>query len=669
MRRKQSAINVRIQGFTVKDISSLKAAVHGTGLVPAAGAPAVKKSLWQGYERQDFTVDGRACLLVIPKTPAPGKPWIWRMEFFGHEPQVDIMLLGKGFHVAYMDVQNMYGAPVALDHMDKFYACLTKTRGLFKKTVLEGFSRGGLFAFNWAARNPNKVAAVYLDAPVCDFKSWPGGKGKSQGSPDDWDLCKHVYGLTEEQALAYKSNPVDNLAPLAKAGIPILSVCGEIDRAAPMQENTFVVQERYAKLGGSFTLIAKPFCDHHPHSLQDPAKIVNFVLRHTPGFEQMEPLPELTPYGYDYFKLRGGLTNVRIKFEQARKARVVFLGGSITEGGIWRALVCEDLKRRFPRTEFNFINAGISSLGSTPHAFRFARDVLMNGPVDLLFVEAAVNDECNGQTPAEMLRGMEGVVRQARIANPMIDIIMLQFADPAMLAVISRGKTPVVIECHEKVAEYYGVPSIDLAREVGERIHAGEFEWAKDFKDLHPSPFGHGVYARSVKRLLDIAWQGALPRAVKPIKTKLPVKPLDAKSYFRGKLVDLKQAALNSGWLLVPKWIPSDAAGTRPGFTNVPALVAEQPGATLTLRFKGTAVGLFVAAGPDAGTVEYRIDGGAFASRNLYTPWSGGLHLPWAQVLTADLAPGRHELALRIAQEADPKSKGHAVRIIHFLVN
>src|ERR1035437_7523793 len=214
----------------MKDVSSLTVAACGAGFVSAADEPAVKKSLWQGYEQQDFTVDGRGCLLVIPKTSASGNPWVWRMEFFGHEPQADLALLSHGFYVAYMDVQNMYGAPVALDHMDRFYAYLTQSRGLSARTVLEGFSRGGLFAFNWAARNPDKVAAIYVDAPVCDFKSWPGGKGKGNGSAGDWERCKQVYGLTEKQALAYTLNPVDTLGPLAKAGIPILSVCGETDQ-------------------------------------------------------------------------------------------------------------------------------------------------------------------------------------------------------------------------------------------------------------------------------------------------------------------------------------------------------------------------------------------------------------------------------------------------------
>jgi len=236
---------------------------------------------WNGYEQLQFEVNGRQCLLVLPKTPAPGKPWIWRTEFFGHEPQADIALLGHGFHVAYINVQNLYGAPVALDQMDSFYEHLTTKFGLSRKTVLEGFSRGGLFAFNWAARHPDRVAAIYVDAPVCDFKSWPGGKGKGKGSPADWKRLLSVYGLTEEEAMKYPLNPVDNLAPLAKAKIPILSVCGDSDKVVPIEENTRLVEKRYKELGGHIEVIVKPNCDHHPHSLKDPTPIVEFILRCT----------------------------------------------------------------------------------------------------------------------------------------------------------------------------------------------------------------------------------------------------------------------------------------------------------------------------------------------------------------------------------------------------
>lgn len=377
--------------------------------------------------------------------------------------------------------------------------------------------------------------------------------------------------------------------------------------------------------------------------------------------------PASKPVG-EFYKMRGGLNNCRLRFERDKVGRVAFLGGSITEGGGWRDLVCQELRKRFPNTQFDFINAGISSMGSTPGAFRFSRDVLKNGPVDLLFEEAAVNDEANGQTDLEQIRGMEGIVRQARLANPVIDIVLLHFVDPAKMKVINRGQVPSVIANHEKIAAAYDLPSIDLAKEVTERIRASEFTWEKDFVDLHPSPFGHQLYYRSICRLMDAAWKTPLPANAKLLAHKLP-DPVDAKSYFHGRLANIAEAQIENGWKLTPNWTPTDGAATRKGFVHVPMLVATEPGATLRLRFEGTAVGIFVAAGPDAGTVEYSVDGGPLRRRDLLTHWSGGQHLPWANVLAADLDEGSHELLLRPVRQKNPASTGHAVRIAHFLVN
>jgi len=634
----------------------------------ADGVPARPTQRWNGYRRTDFEVDGRACILVCPESPATGTPWIWRTEFFGHEPQADVALLGLGFHVAYIDVQDMYGAPVAMRHMDALYAHLTTRHGLSPRAVLEGFSRGGLFAFNWAALHPERVACIYADAPVCDFKSWPGGKGVGPGSPADWRKCLDAYALTEAEALAYPRNPVDNLQPLAAAGIPLLHVCGAADEGVPFDENTRVVEGRYPALGASIVVLAKPFCRHHPHSLRDPAPIVRFVLRHT-GLGDAPVHAPGTPYGYDYFTLRDGLSNCRQRFASERRGRVVFLGGSITAGAGWRDLVAQDLRRHFPETEFELVNAGIPSLGSVPGAFRFARDVLARGRVDLLFAEAAVNDQTNGQSDPEQVRGMEGIVRHARNADPMMDIVLLHFVDHAKMAVIRGGGTPAVICNHERVAERYGVPSLDLAQEVTERIHAGEFTWEEDFRDLHPSPFGHALYARAIGRLLDAAWSGGPPADAAAARPHGLPAPLDTACYDRGRLVGVAAAHLGDGWTLVPRWVPVDGVAARPGFTDVPAAVAEHPGPVLRLAFAGTAVGVFVASGPDAGAIEFRVDGGAMETRDLFTPWSRSLHLPWAQVLAAGLPPGHHDLEMRVAEGAHPESRGHAVRIVHFLIN
>jgi len=234
-----------------------------------------------GFTRHEFKLDDIRCIVVSPKTPAEGKPWIWRARFFGHQPQADAALLAKGFHVAYAEVGGLFGSPKAVARWDTFYAYLTTEHGFSKKPALEGMSRGGLIIYNWAAANPTKVSCIYGDAPVCDFKSWPGGKGKGKGSKGTWAQCLKVYGFTEAQAMAFKGNPIDNLKPLAKANIPLLNVCGDSDPVVPMAENTTILAERYRKLGGEITVIAKKGIGHHPHSLKDPKVIVDFVLKHT----------------------------------------------------------------------------------------------------------------------------------------------------------------------------------------------------------------------------------------------------------------------------------------------------------------------------------------------------------------------------------------------------
>ena len=242
------------------------------------------KSDYRGYDRYDFEKDGCKSLVVVPKEVAKGRPWIWRAEFFDHRPEADVALLGKGFHLVFMGVGNTFGCPDAMKHWMALYNLLTRTCGLSEKPALEGLSRGGLYVYNWAAANPDKVSCIYGDNPVCDFKSWPGGKGKGPGSPDDWKALIQCYHFeSEAQALAFDKNPIDNLKPLADAKIPILHVSADADEVVPFEENTVILKERYEKLGGHFELIVKKGFKHHPHALDDPTPIVDFIVKNTPG--------------------------------------------------------------------------------------------------------------------------------------------------------------------------------------------------------------------------------------------------------------------------------------------------------------------------------------------------------------------------------------------------
>ena len=116
-----------------------------------------------------------------------------------------------------------------------------------QKPALVGLSRGGLYCYNWAAANPDKVACIYGDAPVCDFKSWPGGKGKGKGDKRNWDLVLKLWNFKDEdEALAAKSQPGrQSRAACQGAKVPLLHVYGDADDVVPSEENTLLLAERY----------------------------------------------------------------------------------------------------------------------------------------------------------------------------------------------------------------------------------------------------------------------------------------------------------------------------------------------------------------------------------------------------------------------------------------
>lgn len=371
----------------------------------------------------------------------------------------------------------------------------------------------------------------------------------------------------------------------------------------------------------------------------------------------------------DFFTIRGGLPNAFRVFTQTGRGRVAFMGGSITAMEGWRTLVCADLERRFPRTQFEFINAGIPSTDSVAGAFRLSRDAFKNGPVDLLFEEAAVNDAVNSRTDKEQIRGMEGIIRQARNLNPFIDIIVMYFADPDNVADYHANTIPRVIQNHEAVASHYTIPSINQAQEVAERLYRGEFSWENDFKDLHPAPFGHALYSASIKRLFDAAWPG-FESTPTPVTAYSQPPQLDDYSYTYGDLIPVVKAAHRHGFVYERQWKNNVGGNTRPGFVDVPMLVGMKPGDHFELLFYGTAMGLLVAAGPDAGAMGYKIDDDPWKELDLFTPWSSDLHLPWLYLLDDELLiDTKHVLTLRISSDKNPASKGHACRIVNFALN
>ncbi|WP_230255852.1 alpha/beta fold hydrolase [Rhodopirellula halodulae] len=233
---------------------------------------------FHGYQQRDFRWKGVNCKLVCPIRPAKGTPWVWRARFWGHEPQFDVAMLQQGWHVVYCDVADLFGCDDAVERWNQFYG-LSQRIGLNPKPLLEGMSRGGVIVMRWASVNPACVSGLYVDNAVMDIRSWPGGKGIGEGSAGAWGKCLEAYEMTESESVSIADGPLDRLQALAKADVPIYALINLEDVVVPPGENSEKLVQRYQDLGGPFTVHRRRGLGHHPHSLEDPAPLVNFATR------------------------------------------------------------------------------------------------------------------------------------------------------------------------------------------------------------------------------------------------------------------------------------------------------------------------------------------------------------------------------------------------------
>ena len=281
-------------------IALLAPSAHLHAIDPFPG----EKMQHHGAALYSFEVASGKISVLVPEKPGPGKPWVLASSLYdGANPAVENMsateleLVKRGFHVVVLGLGNTFGAPQAIAKWDAVYTEMTEKYGLSRRIVLMGLSREGLSIARWAASHPGKVACLYMDKAVCDFKSWPGGKlGGGKGSPADWKNLQELYGFSSEsEALAFQENPVDLAPKLAANKVSVLYVTGDKDDVVPFSENGGRMQESFAKLGGIFKVIHREAEGHHPHGLKDPTEAVDFLQYHNYG--NPEPTFKAVAYG------------------------------------------------------------------------------------------------------------------------------------------------------------------------------------------------------------------------------------------------------------------------------------------------------------------------------------------------------------------------------------
>lgn len=247
--------------MSIGRIGCVVALAMGVLMGSFAEADEVAESTQFGAKRLDFMVGETPGFVIVPPTlkGEGNHPWLWYAPtFIGKLPDPShtfyiTPLLEAGFFIVGVEVGESYGSPKGTAQYQAFYKHIVKTYKLSPKAALLPQSRGGLMLYNWAAKHPDSVACVAGIYTVCNLDSYPG-----------LEKAAPAYELTTEQLAAdvAKYNPIDRVAPLVAAKVPIFHIHGDSDIVVPIEENAGELVKRYKAAGGEATMKGIPGKGH-----------------------------------------------------------------------------------------------------------------------------------------------------------------------------------------------------------------------------------------------------------------------------------------------------------------------------------------------------------------------------------------------------------------------
>jgi lysophospholipase L1-like esterase len=352
----------------------------------------------------------------------------------------------------------------------------------------------------------------------------------------------------------------------------------------------------------------------------------------------------------DFYQLRGGIPNSQYFFQANTVGNqyLFFLGNSVLAGtGLkdqslrYSVQMVKGFKKHFPAatiTETRHMQPGGSWFG----LFRASRGQAVFGEVicsgHLAILDFAADDR--GVALERVKTSLEGVVRQVVLYRPTHSQILVYTLTPEILADYRAGKTPEYIRASEQIADHYGIPSLNLARYAADKIIAGEISPNAFSADgINPTDAGAKIYGEAVARFVD-ALMAACPTPAKPQRRTLP-PPLFTETNDNGRIVAYEDSVVRRS----AAWKPGQPSPIGP-FRHL--LVSDQLGATLSLKFKGSEVGILDVVDRDSAEYEYAIDAGPWRKLPAPKDASGPTMRPVSLACGLE-RNAEHELVLKTA--------------------
>lgn len=354
-----------------------------------------------------------------------------------------------------------------------------------------------------------------------------------------------------------------------------------------------------------------------------------------------------------------GLGRTWICLAKEKKLVIGYFGGSITAGTgasasektSWRALTTDWFRKQFPNATIYEINAASGGTDSDLGAYRCQLDLLSKHP-DLVFVEFVVNDFWLSEE--KETASIEGIIRQIWKCNSHADIVLVYTANKTLADNYDKGSDPQTVVFQQRVANYYGIPTINIGKLLCQYIQEGKGTWESLTKDgTHPLDAGYALYAEGIQAFLETHRHDADVKPVSQLPAALSSDPLE------------KTQMIDAWEITAPGWDRQDSVSCLP-FKHA---LSAGSGAVLDYSFTGSAVGLYWLVAPDSGDIAYSIDDGPTQMISSWDKYAMEFTRSHPVSLAEKLTAGSHVLHLKVLPAKPNRSNGNQVRIGAFLVH
>ncbi|MBQ7957130.1 MAG: alpha/beta hydrolase [Clostridia bacterium] len=236
--------------------------------------------LWNNFETDEFIFEGHKASVVKPEIKNYNPVFVLKTEYRDAFPETEIEFLNRGFFVAFIENDNRWGTDRDLDRKARFVNFVSEKYGLHKKCIPVGMSCGGLIAIKFAAKYPELISCLYIDAPVLNYMSCPCGFGIGERIDDEnfTEILTALDMKSISELICYRETPQDKIPDLIENRIPVVMVAGDSDTVVPYVENGILIEKAYREASLPIDIFIKRGCNHHPHGLENPSVTVDSIL-------------------------------------------------------------------------------------------------------------------------------------------------------------------------------------------------------------------------------------------------------------------------------------------------------------------------------------------------------------------------------------------------------